>query len=122
MFAGLWYGSAKPDMTLFLKPLALSLKRLHDEGINHKLFVFSICNSDTYAYTHNYYTFNSLISLCIGIRISSPGQDTVVCRVALVCSTCDLPAKAMVLNIVQYNGFYGYCSCLQEGTFIYLTM
>lgn len=32
IFAGLWYGSTKPDMTLFLKPLALSLKKLHNEG------------------------------------------------------------------------------------------
>lgn len=32
IYAGLWYGSAKPDMTLFLKPLSLTLKKLYHEG------------------------------------------------------------------------------------------
>lgn len=32
LFAGVWYGSMKPDMSLFLKPLALSLKELFIEG------------------------------------------------------------------------------------------
>ena len=31
VFAGLWYGS-KPDMSLFLKPVAKSLKSLAKEG------------------------------------------------------------------------------------------
>lgn len=33
IFAGIWYGCAKPDMSLFLKPVALSLKKLYLEGI-----------------------------------------------------------------------------------------
>jgi hypothetical protein len=32
IFGGLWYGSAKPDMSLFLKPMAISLKNLYLEG------------------------------------------------------------------------------------------
>ena len=38
-----------------------------------------------------------------------------VCHVALLCTTCDLPAKAMLLNFVQFNGFYGCSRCLQKG-------
>lgn len=33
IFAGLWYGDQKPEMTLFLKPLCRALTRLYDEGI-----------------------------------------------------------------------------------------
>ena len=29
--------------------------------------------------------------------------------------TCDLPAKAMVFNMTQYNGYYGCTHCLQSG-------
>ena len=33
----------------------------------------------------------------------------------LVLATCDLPAKAAVMNMVQYNGYYGCGRCLQQG-------
>lgn len=33
ILGGLWYGTSKPDMSLFLKPLAKSLKNLFDNGI-----------------------------------------------------------------------------------------
>ena len=32
IFAGIWYGTLKPDMTLFLKPVANALSRLFLEG------------------------------------------------------------------------------------------
>ena len=32
IFAGLWYGSVKPNMSIFLKPMAQSLKQLYDKG------------------------------------------------------------------------------------------
>lgn len=33
----------------------------------------------------------------------------------LLCGTCDLPAKAMAYNMMQYNGEYGCSHCLQKG-------
>ena len=33
IFAGLWYGSMKPNMKVFLKPMAQSLKQLHNKGM-----------------------------------------------------------------------------------------
>lgn len=32
LLAGLWYGSSKPDMSLFLKPMAKTLQRMYDDG------------------------------------------------------------------------------------------
>ena len=32
IFAGLWYGHIKPDMSLFLKPLAVALRTLYTDG------------------------------------------------------------------------------------------
>lgn len=39
-----------------------------------------------------------------------------LCRVALLCTTLDLPARAAVLNFIQFNGYWGCCRCLQKGT------
>ena len=33
----------------------------------------------------------------------------------VVCCSCDLPAKALVQNFVQYNGAYGCGHCEQPG-------
>ena len=33
----------------------------------------------------------------------------------LLCGTCDLPAKCMVLNMTQFNGKYGCPKCKQGG-------
>ena len=33
----------------------------------------------------------------------------------LLCGTCDLPAKCMVMNMTQFNGKYGCTKCKQEG-------
>ena len=47
--------------------------------------------------------------------MSLPNGESLVCRVALICTTVDLPARAIVANIVQFNGYWGCCHCLQKG-------
>ena len=37
------------------------------------------------------------------------------CRARLVLVTCDLPARAMVLCMKQFNGRYGCCYCYHPG-------
>ena len=44
----------------------------------------------------------------VGIDVSTPNGHRKV-HAKLLLTVCDLPAKAMVLNQKQYNGFYG-CS------------
>lgn len=36
----------------------------------------------------------------------------------LLCGTCDLPAKCLVLNMNQFNGKHGCAKCLQEGLMV----
>ena len=58
----------------------------------------------------------SMSKLYKGIELYSPDiKDTFVCRAMLLCGTCDLPAKAMVYNMTQFNGYYGCSHCLQSG-------
>lgn len=105
LLAGLWYGSSKPEMSLFLQPLAETLTKLYKHGV--LLFL-----------VHMYHVYMFMYLTGVGVTIH--GRDKFTCCVALVCCTCDLPAKALVLNAVQYNGFYGCSCCLQKGCFLSL--
>ena len=58
----------------------------------------------------------SLVNLHAGVELYSPDiEKTFLCQAMLLCGTCDLPAKAMVYNMTQYNGKYGCSHCLQSG-------
>ena len=51
-----------------------------------------------------------------GVEVYSPDiSSNFICRAMLLCGTCDLPAKAIVYNMKQYNGEYGCSHCLQSG-------
>ena len=51
-----------------------------------------------------------------GIQVTSPLQpDPFMSKVILLAGTCDLPAKCMVMNSIQFNGFFGCSKCLQPG-------
>jgi len=42
-------------------------------------------------------------------------NDQVLIKGMVLCGTFDMPAKASVLNFLQFNAFYGCPKCLQEG-------
>ena len=50
-----------------------------------------------------------------GIRVESPEAGTFISCAILLAGTCDLPAKCLVCNTVQFNGFYGCSKCKQPG-------
>ena len=83
ILAGLWFGSEKPNMLVFLKSFADAISNLHLEGV----------------------------------EVSSPDiyPNSFVCHAMLLCGTCDLPAKAIVHNMTQFNGYYGCSYCKQSG-------
>lgn len=63
--------------------------------------------------------FNETISHLYskGVEVYSPDiKSSFICHAMLLCGTCDLPAKAMVYNMTQFNGKYGCSHCLQSGT------
>lgn len=99
ILAGLWHGST---MGLFLKPLAQSLKVLATEGM---------ATQDPSIILYIQLLF------VLGVELSLSNTTAVQCKAFLLCCTCDLPAKAAVLNFVQLNGFYGCSQCLQKGNF-----
>ncbi|KAL7292310.1 hypothetical protein TKK_0013915 [Trichogramma kaykai] len=75
--AGMWFGSKKPAVNLFLSVFEPDLQNL----------------------------FN-------GVNFSVPNEDQKVkVRGLIACGTCDLPAKAIFLNLQQYNGKNGCPHC-----------
>ena len=55
------------------------------------------------------------LSLCtIGVMVNVKREE-VLCRARLLYALCDLPAKAALFNVIQYNGKYGCPSCTHPG-------
>lgn len=53
---------------------------------------------------------------CHGVEVFSPDvKNDFICHAMLLCGTCDLPAKAAVYNMIQFNGNHGCSHCLQSG-------
>ena len=66
----------------------------------------------------NLCVYDIISCLCnLGVAITLPDKSSVLCHAILLCTTCDLPARALVLNMVQFNGFYSCCYCLQPDSY-----
>jgi len=51
-----------------------------------------------------------------GIEVQSPSvPHSFVTKAVLLAGTCDLPAKCLILNTIQFNGMFGCSKCLQPG-------
>lgn len=51
-----------------------------------------------------------------GVNVCSPKEGQFNSKVVLLLGTADLPAKCLVMNMVQFNGEYGCSKCLQPGS------
>ena len=59
--------------------------------------------------------FNHLNELEDGIDVESPERGKYSLKAALIACTCDLPARSIVTNMIQYNGAYCCAKCMQKG-------
>ena len=58
----------------------------------------------------------SLSTMHAGVIMHSPDiTDSFKCHARLLCGACDLLAKAMILNMVQFNEQYRCTHCTQSG-------
>jgi hypothetical protein len=53
------------------------------------------------------------------VKVSVKGGE-IVCRARLLFVVADLPAKASLLNIIQFNGKFGCPTCYHEGEQVYI--
>ena len=56
--------------------------------------------------------------LCKGVKVTVKGEE-ITCRARLLFTLADLPAKASLTNMIQYNGKFGCHTCKQEGEQVY---
>jgi len=61
------------------------------------------------------YVYSLCSYLFLGLMITVQGQQQLV-KTQLICAVMDLPAKAALLNVMQYNGENGCASCTHPGT------
>ena len=51
-----------------------------------------------------------------GVEVKPPTfSSSFIAKVIVLAGTCDLPAKCLILNCMQYNGNYGCSKCLNPG-------
>ena len=55
--------------------------------------------------------------LLLGVMVIVDGQQQLV-KAQLLCAVMDLPAKAALLNVMQYNGEYGCITCKHSGCMV----
>ena len=61
-----------------------------------------------------------VILIIVGVPVAPPGYGSFACHAALLACSCDLPARVLVMNIMQFNGFYGCSHCVQKGKVLYV--
>ena len=93
--AGIRCGSKKPPSAHCLSAIVEELEFLATEGKVLKFVAFS--------HNHSY----------TGIRVDFKGHRLLVCRARLLFALADLPAKAALYNVTQYNGQFG-CPCFKH--------
>lgn len=56
-----------------------------------------------------------LNNTCTGVEVHLGNEAPLQMKVCVLCCSCDLPARAIVQNFIQFNGYYGCCFCEQPG-------
>lgn len=59
--------------------------------------------------------YEELLLMDKGIIVESSERGKFLCRAVLLAGSCDLPARCLVCNSLQFNGEYGCWKCLQQG-------
>jgi len=83
--------------------------------------VFPVCNMYGAIWYMSILRINIFHTIVVGFVVVDPHErKPVTCHATLIACTCDLPARALVLNMVQFNGNYGCSHCTQQGILVLL--
>ena len=100
----MWYGYAQViiNFTAFLQAL-MAIATCHDQPMHN-------------IHRHEHCTYMQSLPN-IGVAVQSPAGPNVARAILINCSV-DLPARAILTNMKQWNGKYGCLYCEEEGTTI----
>ena len=59
--------------------------------------------------------YEELLFMDKGITVESSERGKFLCRAVLLAGSCDLPARCLVCNSLQFNGEHGCWKCRQQG-------
>lgn len=98
MLCGVWCSKDKPSMNFFLKPSIEAANKLFYSGtyntaLKHKVPILPI----------------------LGVEVCTPTGKVIV-KACIITFSCDLPARAVVLNMRQFNGQHGCHLCEDKGS------
>ena len=57
-----------------------------------------------------------ILNFCVGINVTTSMGLTVTCKAMLLLCSADLPARALISNMKQYNGFHACSICTDPGS------
>ena len=97
LFGGMWFSRSKPPMNIFLRPLLDDINKLYTDGEFLHFFFINITKVSN-----------------LGVEVATPVGTKIVRAMLLQCSD-DLPARACVTNMKQFNGKFGCLYCENPG-------
>ena len=97
--AGILCSVKKPPICACLGPILAELQDLAENGT--KLFISKVLNG-----------------VFTGVKVTVNGEE-VTCKARLLFTLADLPAKASLTNMIQFNGKFGCPACEHEGKQVY---
>ena len=105
--AGIWYSVKKPPTHACLTPI---FDKLQDLAMNSTKYA---CNMILLQLFPANMQLN-LHTVVTGVKVTVRGEE-VICKARLLFTLADLPAKASLTNMIQFNGKYGCPMCEHEG-------
>ena len=107
ILAGLWYSKVKPLMQKFIDPIVKELTVLETTGQYSVIQLSCI------------YTCIHQFIITPGVEVHPPNVAQVFwMTVHVICCSCNLPARALIQNFIQFNGIYGCGFCEQRGVVV----
>lgn len=98
LLAALWYSREKPNINTYLRPLIDEINELYTTGKATEITCIILT-----------------IFYVLGITVSTP-RGVQNARAILLVASVDLPARAILMNMKQFNGEYGCLYCENPGT------
>lgn len=97
---------------LLVNELPLAQRKKRENVLLYGLWISKV-KPEMWSYLKPLY--EQLSKLENGVQFVDSNGDSFISKCVLLTCTCDLPARALVYNAVQYNGYHGCSHCTQRG-------
>lgn len=110
LLLAIFYSRDKPLMNMYLRPIIDNINEMYKEGMCVSRIILWYTNTCSRCICYIY-------TSCTGIVVRTTSGNFRA-RAILLNFSCDLPARAIVVNMKQWNGVHGCLYCEDPGTTI----